>query len=184
MSQQKELMYGTAISITAERALKYYSEMTKEKDDLKFYFALYLTILPDEYRDGMFERDINGTKTTYFVDNVEHNAIISVVGCDKELSDKFLEVIETYMEAIILCHEPEELRNLKMALREAYRRCLANDRKMDQDHLRNQTNIFFNFLDMFKVKSNVDITDRVDEAVKQLQNDWNLPRPKQRSEEE
>jgi hypothetical protein len=176
MSQQKELAYGTAISITAEQAIKYYLEMAKEKEEKEPFFALFLSITSEEFRTEKFKRPVEGKEEDFQVESVLHKAIQAISGCDKELRIVFQEQLKRYRRAIIKCHEPTEIEDIKLDLKDSFDDCLGNDLKIDQDNLREQVSIFFNFIDLFKIKKNLDITNRVDEAVKKLTEKMDAPR--------
>lgn len=183
MSQQKELAYGTAISITAERAIKYYLEMTQIKDRKKFFFSLLLDIKAEEFRAGKFKRKVEGKDKEFFVEDIVHDSLASIAGCDITLREEFQAKIHEYRTAIIKKHEPEELEDLKLDLQKIYDKCFGNDFKIDQDNLRHEVSVFFNFLDLFKVKKSVDISGRIDEAIKQLAGRMDIPQLEEKSEE-
>lgn len=178
MSQQKELMYVTAISSTISKALKHHTAMTEEKDYKKIYIAILLDLKPDEIRAGKCVRAIDGKDKMLYVRNIIEDAIIAVVGCDDALGIKLLEHIDEYRRAVVKNHEPGELENIRLDLDQLFDQCLRNDRKIDEDNIREGMSTFFNLVDLLQVKDHVDMTHEIDDAIKKSKEDGDMVLPR------
>lgn len=168
MVSEKELAYGVALGMSAEKVMQSYAEMAKEKDEQMMKFAIFLSVSIEEFKAGFCKRTIEGEELTLQVADLYHVSLISIAGCGKELRVKFEALLKKYKNTIKRARLEEEIKNLKLSLEDAYIDCLGDDRGIDINNLREQVMTFFKFVDMYQFKNTVDVTKKVDDAVERL----------------
>jgi len=154
MPDKEIYAYAAMISIQARQALQYYADVRSRKDLEAQNFKYIIDITPEQFRSGYVEiEDEKGVKHPRSIVDIISTCITAVAGCDKALGETFREQIDHLTFIIMKEREVGEIEDEKLHLRETWNAAKMNDQKIDTDNLRKIENIYFDFIDLLKVKN-------------------------------
>jgi len=154
MPDKEIYAYAAMISIQARQALQYYADVRSRKDLEAQNFKYIIDITPEQFRSGYVKiEDEKGVKHPRSIVDIISTCITAIAGCDEALGEIFREQIDHLTFIIMKEREVGEIEDEKLHLRETWNAAKMNDQKIDTDNLRKIENIYFDFIDLLKVKN-------------------------------
>lgn len=156
-----------------------------QKIDERQAFELLYNLIFEQFQAGSIAyKGKDGTIQSISIINVINTCISAISGCDEKLGLAFKVEVDNLMRAFTKQHEIEEIIDIKLRLLEAWTAALLNDGNIDQNNLRKNTNIYFQFISLLNVKDNVFDEATYDETIKALQEERERIRTKQAEQPE